>query len=41
MSQRLRNTILEWQEKVGVKFDIEDFEEDFAEPRDDGMEEFD
>lgn len=40
-SQRLRNTILSWQDKVGIKFDIEDFEKDFDDSPPDGLEEFD
>lgn len=40
-SQRLRETILVWQDKVGIKFDIEEFDQDFTEPKYEGMEEFD
>ena len=40
-SSRLRETILEWQDKVGIKFDIEDFESDFETEEENGLEEFD
>ena len=36
-SLKLRNTILEWQDKVGIKFDIE---EDFEDDTEDDTNEF-
>lgn len=38
---RLVNTMYYWMNKVGIKFDIEDFESDFETEEENGLEEFD